>query len=395
MVSGGARRVRGGTTGGRRERHRVCKEAGFSPVKSVGLTVAFLLVVASGAGAEESSLEFFDRDAALTVFDDSVVVVKAGRIKTESPKEAAVPEKPTVTTEAKAKDGGSRFDPETATAADIVAEFGAPDEKLPVIAVESAPQPFKAMMRALEAGHDDLAFQYARQYVRYIGHVQAQNARLLSMTGKALEREGMIEPASWQGGPDFVEDRELLERDLARSGIAARSAELDARTRAVLAEAQVAESKADPRNRAGGTNSIVPSVHDDPRVQAQINGEREPPPATAPSFDVLFFFSPTDPTSIAVAPEIEALYRSGQKMNFVALTVGAAVPGEVQRYRSMTKTSFPIRSGATLAASMKLEATPTLVVVDNATGKSVSRSGRVTAAELKALFASLAPRGTP
>ena len=110
-----------------------------------------------------------------------------------------------------------------------------------MLAVENAPKPFKAMLRALEAGHDDLAFQYARQYVRYIGHVQSQNARLMSMTGKALEREGMAEPGQWKGGPDFVEDQEILERDLERSGIAAKSAGLDERTREMFEEAKAAE----------------------------------------------------------------------------------------------------------------------------------------------------------
>ncbi len=372
------------------------REGKVSAVKTFGLWVTLFLLTAVVARAEESSLEFFDRDAALTVFDDSVVVVNAGRIKEKKAEKESPREKKDGPTETKAKDGGSPFDPKNTSPEDIVAEFGEPEDKLPVIAVESAPKPFKAMMRALEAGHDDLAFQYARQYVRYIGHVQSQNARLMSMTGKALEREGMAEPGTWKGGPDFVEDREILERDLARSGIAAQSAELDARTREVFEDAKRAEMKLDPRNQPGGENSIVPSVHDDPKTQALINGEggAQLPPG-APPFDVFFFFAPQDKTSLAMAPEVESLYRSGRKMNFMGFTVGPAVPGEVQRYKSTTRTTFPIQNGSRLAATMKLDATPAIVIVDNRTGQTVSRSGVVPYEELKRIFISLEQRSMP
>jgi len=364
------------------------------------LSFVCVLGASTAVAAEDSSLDFFDRDAALSVFDDSIVVVNAGRLKERekrAPKKGEAP--PASESEArKAKDGGTPFDPDNTSEDDIVAEFGEPDEKLPMMAVENAPKPFKAMLRALEAGHDDLAFQYARQYVRYIGHVQSQNARLMSMTGKALEREGMAEAAQWQGGPNFVEDQEILERDLEKSGIGAKSGGLDERTREIFEEAKAAEKKADARNAPGGENSIVPSMDDDAVAQALINRESGEPArmvaapeaaVTGPPTDVFFFFSPNDRTALEMAPDIESLHRSGLPVNVVGFTVGAYNLGEAQRFKSITRTTFLIRDGSKLAQSMKLTGTPTVVVTDPRTGKMVSRGGIVRYTDLEQIVKSL------
>lgn len=360
-----------------------------------------VLLAGPAVGAEESSLDFFDRDAALSVFDDSIVVVNAGRLrerelaarkKKERP--AARPDEAAVAPD-KAKDGGTAFDPENTSPEDITAEFGDPEEKLPMLAVENAPKPFKAMLRALEAGHDDLAFQYARQYVRYIGHVQSQNARLMSMTGKALEREGMAEPGQWKGGPDFVEDQEILERDLERSGIAAKSAGLDERTREMFEEAKAAERRADERNAPGGENSIVPSMSDDSAAQAFINNEGgaagrvNGTARAAQPVDVFFFFSPNDRMAIEMAPEIESLYRSGRKVNVVGFVTGNFNQGEAQRFKSVTRTTFLIQDGSRLAQSMQLTKSPTVVITDPLTGKTVSREGIIRFSELEQILKSM------
>ncbi|MFM1847338.1 MAG: hypothetical protein RL417_812 [Pseudomonadota bacterium] len=359
------------------------------------LGVVCVLFAGTAAAAEESSLDFFDRDAALSVFDDSIVVVNAGRLKerelaTRRKKDRAPAANDTAEAAAaqKAKDGGSNFDPESTSADDITTEFGDPEEKLPMLAVESAPKPFKAMLRALEAGHDDLAFQYARQYVRYIGHVQSQNARLMSMTGKALEREGMAEPGQWKGGPDFVEDQEILERDLERSGIGPKSAGLDDRTREIFEEAKAAEKRADERSKPGGENSIVPVMNDDAAAQALINNESGAASVQQP-VDVLFFFSPRDAQSLEMAPEIESLHRSGRPVNVVGFVTDGFNLGEAQRFKSMTRTTFLIRDGAKLAQSMKLTGTPTVVVTDPRTGKTVSHGGIVRFTELEQIIKSL------
>lgn len=362
------------------------------------------LCASTAVAAEDSSLDFFDRDAALSVFDDSIVVVNAGKIKEREKdargKTARRAEAPNEDeSAAKAKDGGSAFDPENTSQDDIVAEFGDPDKALPMLAVENAPKPFKAMLRALEAGHDDLAFQYARQYVRYIGHVQSQNARLMSMTGKALEREGMAESEGWRGGPNFVEDQEMLERDLERSGIGPQSAGLDARTRELFEEAKAAEKRADARNAPGGENSIVPAMADDAAVQAEINnegspvarraGSPQPPQSARPMIDIFFFFAPNDQGALEMAPEIESLHRAGLGANVVGFTLGRYNAGEAQRFKSMTRTTFLIRDGSKLAASMKLTDSPTVVVTDRRSGHMESRGGFVPFAALEQIVKSL------
>lgn len=54
------------------------------------------------------------------------------------------------------------------TPEDLIAKYGDPDKKFPILAQPNAPAPFKGMMAALEIGDQELARRYARQYAEYM-----------------------------------------------------------------------------------------------------------------------------------------------------------------------------------------------------------------------------------
>ncbi len=95
----------------------------------------------------------------------------------------------------------------------LLAKYGDPAKNTPVLAIENAPAPFKAMMESLQEGQDELAFQYAKQYVRYLGNVQDRTTRVQSLVGFAQKRENMIEDGETIHVPLLEEDKVLYEKD--------------------------------------------------------------------------------------------------------------------------------------------------------------------------------------
>jgi len=99
----------------------------------------------------------------------------------------------------------------------LLAKYGDPKRDTPVLAIENAPAPFKAMMESLQEGQDEMAFQYAKQYVRHLRNVQERSTHVMSLVGFAQKREGMIEGNDWENAPALVEDKALYEKDLIQS----------------------------------------------------------------------------------------------------------------------------------------------------------------------------------
>lgn len=101
---------------------------------------------------------------------------------------------------------------------DVVAKFGDPAQDTPVLPKnEDAPMPMRGMLAAMQIGDDEMAFQYARQYVRYMKDLQISNTKTLSLVNLAARREGLIEPESkeWSRAPVLVEHQDIYQRDVA------------------------------------------------------------------------------------------------------------------------------------------------------------------------------------
>ena len=116
----------------------------------------------------------------------------------------------------------------------LLAKYGDPAKNTPVLAIENAPAPFKAMMESLQEGQDELAFQYAKQYVRYLGNVQERTTRVQSLVGFAQKKENMIEDGELSNGPALVEDKAIFEKDAGIKSSPADEAKISASAESIM-----------------------------------------------------------------------------------------------------------------------------------------------------------------
>jgi hypothetical protein len=73
----------------------------------------------------------------------------------------------------------------------------------------------------------------------------------------------------------------------------------------------------------------------------------------------------------------------------VGFVTGNFNQGEAQRFKSVTRTTFLIQDGSRLAQSMQLTKSPTVVITDPRTGKTISREGLVRFSELEQILKSM------
>ncbi|MCB0320681.1 MAG: hypothetical protein KDD60_07110, partial [Bdellovibrionales bacterium] len=85
----------------------------------------------------------------------------------------------------------------------IIALYGDPSGPTPIEAEDNAPEPFKAMHMAAEIGDEELAFQYARQYVRRMGKLRSRMDLIMGLQAKALEAEGMADGEGWTSADEY------------------------------------------------------------------------------------------------------------------------------------------------------------------------------------------------
>ena len=86
---------------------------------------------------------------------------------------------------------------------ELLAKYGNPKSNPTIVPQEQAPTPLKAAHAAFEAGDEELAFQYTRQYVKYISKFQGRMKDVMGMTAKAMELEGMADGEGWTGSKEY------------------------------------------------------------------------------------------------------------------------------------------------------------------------------------------------
>ena len=266
----------------------------------------------------------------------------------------------------------------------IVTAFGDPSAEFPITPVESAPTPFKGMIEAQKAGEYQLAFQYARQYVRYKRALQ-DNARLVTgMLGKAMVREGLLPERSWANTEDYEDLQPLLDKDL-KDAAAAKQLEqdkfalepedlgqYDEQTQELLRRASIAED-----NEASGKSVAQPSSPEEERaLRSKIHVElaRTLPRDPKGLVDAYFFVRLSDQHAIKALPAIEQLYRKwggDKKVNIIVLTPDLIPAHVISQFRQRYNLSVPIKSGGTLAKKLKVERTPEAVLVAPSSGSMV------------------------
>ncbi|WKZ57209.1 MAG: hypothetical protein QY326_00695 [Bdellovibrionota bacterium] len=262
----------------------------------------------------------------------------------------------------------------------ILQQFGDPSQEMPVRAVDNAPLPFKGLIAAVEAGEDDLAFQYAKQYARYMEGVRRASARAVSLTGLAMEKEGYVEDGGWTGVPQFDEDRALLEKELSKDKQSAGAAKepigkvttIDEKIKTLIERAKK-ETASEGNLLAEAEERKNEQLE---RKAVRLSRQGKIPADPSGKLDVYWFFSPDDPDSQSMAPAIEKLHKeSNGELMVVGVTLKPMAPQTLKKFSAAYGVTFPLRTASNLAKGLGVAQVPTTAFIGQQSGKAYFEVG--------------------
>lgn len=261
----------------------------------------------------------------------------------------------------------------------ILQQFGDPSVPVPVRAIENAPLPFKGLIAAVEAGDDELAFQYAKQYSRYMEGVRRTSARAVSLTGLAMEGQGYVEEGGWTGAPQLYEDRALLEKDLSREKGNRNRGEnpgavtaVDAKVRALVERAKQ-ETLSEGNLLAEADQRKVEAIDRKTIREARLG---KVPVDPSGRVDVYWFFTPESAESQKMAAEIQKLHAQGDKqLTVLGVTMKPVADQELQKFASAHGITFPLRNASNLTRSLGVKRAPTTAFIGQQSGKAYFEQG--------------------
>ena len=336
------------------------------------------------AGEDHLKTGFFEQGSVRNVFGDQMKSVGQSEMEYFAPlpqKVSEAPDTPAKLSAQSPKDATPQVvvaATEDPVEAELLAKYGDPDKDAPIQGVESAPTPFKGLMAALEAKRDDIAFRYARQYVRHLENLRARTNRVMGLTNLAMEKEGMTAPGSTQVDPNLraemvraitaQDDSEELALSPAARGLVEK-AMLE------LEDSEISGSDA-PESRTSGARELAESMGDSSRgaqaletVPASVL--RKLPVDKEGHVDVFLFLSLEDERSMTMAREMQQVAQrigANSKHSFSAM-FAAPVAREVEAsFRIASGATYALRDGARLIRLFRVSTVPSLVFVARSSG---------------------------
>lgn len=287
-----------------------------------------------------------------------------------------------------------------ASAEDVVEKFGNPDQEPRIEAEKSAPDSYKGLLAALEMGDDELAYRYARQYVRYQRNLNERVKKLTELSQIALEKEGLVPEGANSEDPNYEISKTIAEKIEGFNKAADQSSEtrrvkLDEQTQQLLRLAQGDEEKdifsdekeaaaalagAASAQAAGGTAQKLlrkPPTRDE--IRAELASKLRPDPKG--KVIVQYFFRPNDSTHADMMKrltEIAWQYRDVPKVGFVAFSIDRMAKLELDELSSGSGLApiVPMRSGADLAQRLAIKRGPAVVIVAATSGEAHILQGK-------------------
>lgn len=367
-----------------------------------GLRHVALLVLLGHCFALPSAAEvqgrFFSKDGAISVFDVDLELTPQQQLELLTNKPAArrtslkadkktsqpLTAKPSSVTDAK----------ELSPTEKILAQYGDPSADPPVTAQKDAPAPFQAMLDSLAVNDEKLAYQYAKQFVRYRQRQKNSVELAMALQGLAMEERGVVTDKDWQSSPRYnelrqlvmdqdnveqaesaAEDKSYIRRDDAGPFDLFRKAhELEQKAQAALeAEEDAVEEVATYQSPEQLKQTEAAKRH---QIRQQLAGKVPVDPKG--EIDIFFFFMPADKNARLMAKQIEAVHqqtKDSPKVNIVGVTMDVANSLAISSFQKTTKTTFPILSGAVLAQKLEVKQSPTTVLRGRNNGQALYETG--------------------
>lgn len=356
------------------------------------MRVSLFLIALSLAGASTALSQdrdpFFEKDSARSVFSDKVMQSDSVGLEffpvgyprpglkeiklldktllERKDKEAKKDQNQKLAKEDPAKSKKLPIDPKKPLEDQFKEKYGDPEEDQPILAMDNAPKPFQGLMEALQLGREDLAFQYARKYVRYLQGMQGRSMDVVGLVGKALEREGFAEAAGWTKAEQFDRFNKVLEADRAKDGEATKTKTLDDQAMELVQKALNEDGGAVPakpiKSKEDELRDLRASVPTDPKGEV----------------DVFFFMRINDEGSMKTAKDLAPIYEKSvgdRRINLLGLTLGPSQPLELNVFKSTSGAKFPIEDGTSMARIFEVRETPSVVFVSRNTGAAYFETG--------------------
>lgn len=263
---------------------------------------------------------------------------------------------------------------------EIVSEYGDPRERQELRVQEDAPPPFQGMIKAIDAGDEELAYQYALQYTRYTNDFKGMLETVVGTQSLAQEELGLVGEA--KADPTFDKFRYLMNnKDFDPMA--------PVETDKAIIEQEVVNDEArrffdriieEEKKRKSGISDLedaLPSLPTDRKGIKKLLKTKKI--AYDPEgVDVYFFYRPEDKRAIQMMPVAEELHQSSQrdrKINFIGLTYDYVPAGTLVFSQKSTNTTFRVEDGSRMARELELKVVPTTVVVGRSTGQIIREEG--------------------
>lgn len=347
----------------------------FGKPQTTGRIVGDLVGTRGGAGG------FFEKGSATSIFDPPATLNEAPQIHILN---AHLPQREEEAEEPETPEEEKPAEKEKSLREKLAEQYGDPDAEPVISAQAEAPKPFKGLMEALQAGDDQLAYKYARQYARYQNNLQERLLKVTDMIQYGMKSEKYIP------GPDEEEDdvygvRPLYEKDLKEE--LKKSEEqaqtlvktLDPSVQALLSQAAQDEQSEVERSRlAGKKGEIKPPV--DERSERALARQKHGGQVTDPKnkVKVYYFFRLADSNAEQMTQHLQALHNSyidSPDVLVFGLSLDTTTNAQLQIFGRKRKLTFPLKIGGELAKKVGVKQTPAVMIEAPSTGKAIVEEG--------------------
>jgi hypothetical protein len=269
----------------------------------------------------------------------------------------------------------------------LIEKYGDPSEDFPVEADKSAPKPFRAMMDALNYGDHETAMKFARQYSHFLRRYEELTDKATEDIVRARELENLVparkgtlrdsEEIDYEGyklSLDKGKNKSLPNSEQGElSPIARELLESEVLNNGTNLEAERARAEEEKR-----LLKLFAAPEDELRTLARNESGDKVPYVGSGGLALFFFFRQFDQNAVMMLPVLEEIakkYGKDNKFKIKAFTIDSLNPLEEKALRSKAKVSFPIKSGGELARQLKVNNSPTTVLLSTESGKFIQERG--------------------
>jgi hypothetical protein len=352
---------------------------------SLGEKTAEPKLVQEPAGSDSKS--FFTKGSAASTFEGAIELTKQIDPQMLNSKSAKKEEEKTEFSRQNSKqlDSNKKDAPRKVPQSkdDVLLAYGSPDKDVPVLGKADTPKPISAMMDALEIGDNELAYQYARQYARYMRGLDQRASRIAKLSDLAMQSEGMKPLKPQSEDPEYDEVQALFQNDLKKQEEwSSKRLSLDDATTTMINRAIAEEDKSlhaqttSAKEKALNTKADSLELKDRQTIRTEMLGKVPRDPKG--QVDVYLFFrkdSNRYGELFMHFNQFALMNKDSADVNAVAMSLDYTTPDQLSSIAKNLNLLFPVRDGSELARRAKIEKHGTLLFVARNTGEALVEEG--------------------